>query len=196
MKETTPKEIEKIIKKGLKSLTKSLGAHYPERTDFDVNEISESNLTIHLAHAFISDGYVSFGEFPFDNNKHLDLVCFHENREPWVAIEAKRYINGNTKAVYEDFRRILKQGKYEDSSDGRNIGVSIMFNRHKDIDTWWKDPLKENLPKGKSSEYWQNLIGVLDKYNPLTGVHVLFEDEYEESEEWGNSVLYAIFRGV
>ena len=74
----TPQKIERLIKTALRSLRNCIWDHpesYWPQEGYQ-NSLPERNLTIHLAHTLLSDGWVVFSEasFPNTTNRRIDLL--------------------------------------------------------------------------------------------------------------------------
>ena len=61
-------KIERILRKGLASLSDSLFYDWPLPENDEDNEISEANLNIHIAYSFINSGFIVFSEYRINEN--------------------------------------------------------------------------------------------------------------------------------
>ena len=100
-------EIERIVRKGISSLEKSLAVETPLPLEDEANEISEGNLSIHIAHAFIASKYVAFSEYRIGNSEHHDLVFRKPRSKVYVVVECKRFLKTDNTGASLDIERVI-----------------------------------------------------------------------------------------
>src|SRR5690606_6516273 len=104
--------VDRILRKGIYSLCESLYTEWPLR-DEDPNEIAEANLTIHVAHAFLSQQYCVYAESPIQSytgscNRDLrhDLVMFQPGENEYIVVECKRFLKTEQCNLLSDLDRM------------------------------------------------------------------------------------------
>jgi hypothetical protein len=183
--------IERIIRKGLQSLSDSLYQEWPLPDGDTKNEISEASLSIHVAHALLTEGFCAYGEFRTGRNEHHDLVAFHPDMDEYIVLESKRYLSTDGRALSKDLDRINKSW-----SGKPTIGVAIVMTRFQEIRNWWLNPKREKKPNGKGANEWQQLHRYLSGENRVIG-HVPLAHHGDFDEELVNGffheALYLIY---
>lgn len=183
--------IERIVRKGIQSLSDSLYQEWPLPDDDIRNEISEASLSIHAAHAFLTEGFCAYGEFRTGSNEHHDLMAFHPDMDEYIVLEAKRYLTTDEQALFKDLERIQQRW-----SDRPTIAVAIVMTRRQEIRNWWLNPDRGKTPTGKSSNEWQNLYGYLLGENRVIGhVPLAHHGDFLEGSDTGffHEALYLIY---
>ncbi len=184
-------KVERVLRRGLYSLSDSLFQEWPLPDGDTKNEIAEANLTIHLAHAFLNQDYCAFAENRTGANEHYDLVVFHPDHKEYLIIEAKRFLKQDDSGLNSDFDRLLNRCPLSPA-----IGCVVCLTREKAIRDWWQDPHRAVAPDGKRSARWEELAGLLQESGSTVG-HVPLPHHGDSaahgSEGFFQEALYAIF---
>jgi len=109
VKQATTIDIERIVRRGAASLAESVHFYWPSAKL--QNEIPERNITLHLAHAFLSEGFLTYGEAHPDGSadSFLDLLALQPHQKVVVACEFKRLYGDEryAQAVVNDAQKVL-----------------------------------------------------------------------------------------
>lgn len=150
---TEMEKIEKIIRKGLFSMSEAIYQHWPHTEDNTENEISEANITIHLAHALINAGYSTFAEYRINENEHYDLKAVCPDKTHHIILESKRFLKSDETSMVYDLQRMLDEPK----GDVPVYGVAACLTQNINVHDWWVDPDRGEYPKNCSSNVWKEL---------------------------------------
>lgn len=190
-------EIDRTLRRGIYSLCQSLYTEWPLPDD-DKNEISEANLTIHIAHSFLSDHYSAYSERAVKSingtaarNTHHDLVMFLPGQEEYIIAEFKRFITSDSKeGPLSDIDRIHNHAK---ESKHPIIGIVCFMTRDRSIRKWWMNYGESPLPDNKRSTSWSGIQEYLSKWKEngaqLGYVHL----PHHEDDDFYHAVVYSIF---
>ncbi len=183
--------IERLIRKGIQSLSDSLYQEWPLPDEDQKNEISEASLSIHVAHAFLTEGFCAYGEFRTGSNEHHDLMAFHPDRKDYIVLEAKRYLSTDGQALSRDLDRINQR------CSEPTIGVAIVMTRFPEIRNWWLNPNRGVRPTRKLANEWQQLSGHLSGDDRVVGhMPLAHHGDFDEGAPNGffHEALYLIYR--
>lgn len=162
--------IERITRRGAHTLRDALWEFWP---GYEKNEMAERNLTVHVAHAFMQEGFVSYQEVPLQSGtkEHLDLMLWHPQRRILVACEAKRFYSvGKATEIQADVERLLRFAPQDLESPKKTYGMILACTWRKDYAHWWSSD--DSVPPSKH-ERWKEL-----------GAHPALDDAH-----WGSVVL-------
>lgn len=79
-------EIRQVVRAGLFRLMKATNVLWPG-TD---RQLPERNLSLYVAHEFVSRDYTVLAEWPLNRNEHIDLVTYRPTDRVMVLLESKR----------------------------------------------------------------------------------------------------------
>lgn len=181
--------LERILRKGLFSLSDSLHYDWPLPKDDEENEISEANLNIHIAHSFISSGFVVFSEYRINKNEHHDLLIVDPGTDNKIVVESKRYLKTDKKHyLSKDINRAVDFWR---SKNEKVAMIVVAMTWHGDILKWWMSNDKSLPPTQKStSNEWHELKNQFKNLNISTG-HMNLPNYNEEN--FFHDVFYGIF---
>ncbi len=181
-------KIEKIVRKGYLSLSESLYQYWPLPEDDDKNEISESNINIHLAHSFLDLGYSVFAEHRLNDKEHYDLKVVSPNKEYDIIIECKRFLKTDSTGISTDIERMMCTEK----GVRPVFGVVALLTQIKNIHDWWIDEERDKFPSTRHrSHEWENLYSLL-KQNSIYCASVPLS--YHSRDDFFHMGLYGIFK--
>lgn len=151
----TISSIDRIVKKGIKSLKTSLWEYWPAAGQ---NEIAERNVSIHIAHQFIQSRWRVSAEasFPYKANRRVDLLAIQIGRKAFVVGESK-LLHDSTKAgsLAKDGNRIMNF-RLSDEHGWRppisqRFGLLLALTWNPEVAKWWRThPTHPPFPKQSS----------------------------------------------
>jgi hypothetical protein len=103
-----PIDIERIIRRGASSLAESLQFYWPSSTP--ENEVLERNISVHLAHAFLTSGFFAYTEAHTKGRKDrfIDLLVVEPRAKLSLVGEFKRlYRHQEARKMVKDLDRLL-----------------------------------------------------------------------------------------
>jgi hypothetical protein len=181
--------LQKIIKTGLLSLANSLSSYWPAYDDLG---ISERNLSVHVASAFINSGFDAFFEVPLsedDKKKKIDSLFISYEHKLFVATESKKlYGVGKAKEITDDIIRIEEFVLQDDDIEIQtSYGLILAETWEPDIAAWWiSDEDYEDID-GFDAKRWITLGNMMEK------AEVEAITLYHESEQSVHKALYALW---
>ncbi len=182
-------KIERILRKGLFSLSDSLHYDWPLPIDDEDNEISEANLNIHIAHSFINSGFVVFSEYRINKNEHHDLLIIDPETDFKIVVESKRYLKTDKNyCLSKDINRAVDFWR---SKKEKVAMIVVAMTWHEDILKWWMTEDKSSPPKKRAtSKEWHELKQQFKELKIYPGhMHL---PNYNE-DEFFHDVFYGIF---
>jgi len=207
--------VEDILLQGFSSLARSLQWFWPSKkagSGTYVLPIKESNLVVHVAHAFIKNGFNVYAEVPYESEsrKSIDLLAFDYHRDILVKMEAKANFE-NAKALVTDVEKLklpFKSDEHHWTANttfdfGNTFSVFSLTTNDIRIRNWWvhEDGIMGS-PYGRTQEGWEKLGNSLNDAveswdyplrirQPVEGDEDGMLSAYPEWAAW--VVLYAIF---
>jgi len=199
-------DIERIVKRGLRSLRNCLWddpeCYWPQ--EGEQNGLPERNLSIHVGHRFLADGWIVFAEpsFPGRTDRRIDFMAL--KRGVLVTAECKQLDMSDRSAQFAHDIRGLKSFRltkawnnkeYQAPKVTRRIGVLLANTWSFEVQHWWKGSNHVLLPDGRSGPGWKALRTELRKFDEpgcsVFGVEWLNRpSETDEPDFWA---LYAMF---
>lgn len=127
--DSTLKLVEDVVRAAASSLGKSLGSYWPTCGDQGAHE---RNISLHVAHAFLNEGYATFGESHGEKKGakvRFDLVAISKSQDHIIACEFKQlWTSSEAESMKEDFHRLNEFKPLPWFPEGRPvIGVIAAF---------------------------------------------------------------------
>ncbi|MCH8544253.1 MAG: hypothetical protein LAT61_11840 [Alcanivorax sp.] len=187
--------IDRTLRKGIYSLCESLYTEWP-LPDGDGNEISEANLTIHVAHAFLSHQYSAYSEKPLisvspdsERSSWHDLFMFLPGEEEYIIAEFKRFLKSDKTNAASDIKRIYDHGR---QSKDPIIGIICFMTRDREVKNWWMSHGEEGLSNTKKSPSWKKLQEYLHTWKG-NDAQIGYIHLPHHADDFYHAVVYSIF---
>jgi hypothetical protein len=194
----TISSVDRIVKKGIKSLKTSLWEYWPAARQ---NEIAERNVSIHIAHQFIRSGWKVSAEssFPYEANKKVDLLAIQIEKKAFVVCECKLLHDSDKAAsLVKDGKRVLafklSDEHYPAPLISQRFGLLLALTWNPKVAKWWERPSHMSLPEQNSGTGWKSLGKFMDRHNAKCRASRLsrYRDKNKKFQEhWA---IYAIFK--
>ena|SRR5207247_6355538 len=178
--------IGRLVRRGVTSLFASLNdGYWPAQKG---NDMSERNISTHVAHSFLSAGWFAYSEvsFPGQPDARLDVLCLSERSNSLVAIESKR-LESAVKAheLAKDLKRLKRFRLVEDNAwfvppKRSRFGVLLAFTWSPEIKAWWVGVGHKAPPLRTTGKGWRLLGKQLDRSKAVCRFKRL--PEYGETE--------------
>lgn len=195
----TISSIDRIVKKGIKSLKNSLWEYWPAAGQ---NEIAERNVSIHIAHQFIRSRWKVSAEasFPYKANRRVDLLAIQIGKKAFVVGESK-LLHDSTKAasLAKDGKRIMTF-RLSNEHDwpppiSQRFGLLLALTWNPKVAKWWSThPTHAPLPEQSSGNGWKSLGKFLNRHKAKCRASLLYKYPDENKKHHEHWVVYAIFK--
>jgi hypothetical protein len=195
----TISSIDRIVKKGIKSLKNSLWEYWPAAGQ---NEIAERNVSIHIAHQLIRSGWKVSAEssFPHKANRRVDLLAIQIEKKAFVVCESK-LLHDSTKAasLAKDGKRILTFHLSDEHESPPPIsyrfGLLLALTWNPKVAKWWvTHPTHMSHPEQNSGHGWESLGKFMDDHKAKCRASRLYRYRDENKKFQEHWVIYAIFK--
>lgn len=189
-------QIERIVNRGLDSLRNSLDVYWPAINE---NDMTERNLSIHVAHSFIQSNWGVYGEasFPKSADKRLDLLALHEETNTFVAAESKILPDGNrAMGLATDVERIKTFKPITDYFEPKaGFGLFLAATWSEEIKEWWiREEDHGSPPEGNMGAGWEALGKHLDRLGATCRARWLQDNDETTDKYHTQWALYAIIK--
>ena len=189
----------RIVDRGIQSLRKSLSEYWPA---IGPNDMSERNITAHVAHSFLKARWLIYAEpvFPRSSQQRLDMMALHKSTRTLIAIEGKRLYEGDkATALAKDATRIRKFRLVESNAGFlpiRRFGLLLAFTWSPEMRMWWINGDHSICPQGSRGAGWKVLGRKLDKFGAIcrAGLLTNYPEDKVNSKYQKCWALYALYK--
>ena len=194
-------QIEFLVREGAYSLANHLETHWPAEWD-EGNETGrearEANTVLHLGHALMRSGFLSYAEVPHARNggaaSCFDLVATNLADNTWLVVEVKRaYANTKSlESITRDLERIVEawKGVGMIHHPAAVYGLLVATTWQADLARWWSDSDKH--PNSTIDAMWSNPVASVTESKKSVWGSVAFSSYFSDKYPH-HYLLYALF---
>lgn len=182
--------VARLVRKSASLLAESLWEYWPTEGH---NEISERNITLHLAVAFQNAGYRLYAEAHTkgQTNRRIDFVAFNPEASTSVLAECKRlYSAEKCSEIVEDVDRLRAFVPLDSGLGKRSFGVVAATTWNRSIVEWWSS---SGAPPPGTHTSWPALGSALKGSHRGSMVLQTYDENVALEKHKPHHFLYAVF---